>query len=413
MSFNGIGNVLGMRPSAFSIENEINAGWSGSISFSQRPGSLNFGDLTVIPINLSQRFGTTAVNLGDIPPMIARARKKTFSITGGWNGGLDLIDLHTYKLSSGTNSFPTFYDVQSSEIVSAISAACGVPIANHSSFHVWKEDFKQVDGWGPLQRCGIIAGQQLVITQNGARYVEADDTVADGWTFIADEQTVSYNPLDRYNKLFVSKNLGMGTAQPTQYYNYNEPGYLLNQPLATPLSTAFAYDMSSQGSVAWVGFWDSGDRLIAIYPMGGNEADGYTIPINGEWPAVKFSLWVYPSPTTLLTNARIRIVGIPPIVLPSDIDAAIAKTFGTGNRGYPQPFTDTMIPSEDFCNDKHVNWLREINRGTHTITAKGPFQCAKRLLSSHFFDDVNGRIEKIRYEGQGNSCSTSIVVECE
>jgi hypothetical protein len=401
------GHATTVNPTSLTLDTEINQGWRGALGFAHK-ASITFGD--VEPIDITIGDSRTALSQ-DTPPMLARVRKKYFTVRSGWSATFDLIDQYSYRLSTGALSFPTFSDCTMEDIVDAVALACDVPILGAvPTFPVWKEDIKQSDGWGPLRRGAIVSGTQLVVQPNGVHFVEQSTTNTPGAPFSYYGAGVEYAPLDRYGKLFITKNLGMGAALPEQYYDFTEPGYVASQTLTAPLSSAYPYDMSANGYAGWVGFWDSLDRLIAIYPMGGGEADGYTEPLDGVWPAVKFSVWVYPQVTpTIATNVRLRILGIPPITLPSGIDGSIAVTKGTG-RGYPQPFGENLIPGLDYVNANYLKWLREINRHTKFCPAQGPFQIAK-MLDSFSFEEVTGRIEKVAWQVGGGKGSTSITAE--
>jgi hypothetical protein len=398
---------LGSAPiQSFSLEDEINKGWTGNVSFANKPSILQ-PDLHTEILSFSDRFQKERTS----PPMLLRTRSKRFSMSQGWSGSYALMDLVSWKLSQGTLSFPTFSNTSSATVINAVASACGVTVTNAPDFPLWKEDFKQVDGWSVLRRMAILAGMQIKIESDKVKFITQEETSPLPWGFVAEDQEASNTPMDRYEKIFVSKNLGLGTIQPEQYYDYTEPGYLTNQPLITPLSQAIPYDMSTAGSIGWVGFWDAENRLISIHPLGGGTADGYTEPINGEWPAVKFSVWVYPSPTApYATNVRMRILGIPEVAIPSGIDPAISAYLGTG-RGYPQPFSDTMIPSLAYANSKYLDWLREINRHTFTIEANGPLQCDAVLLLPHLFDRHSGRVEKTRWQGSSKGGASNVMVE--
>lgn len=392
------------------VDTEINQGWRSTVTFANKPAIL-FGDLEEVRVRLYDTFANSMIT----PPMIARVRSKYFSLSGGWNGSFELIDLNSYKLSTGTLSFPTFSNVPFTDISAAISTACDVPINNAPDFTVWKEDIKQSDGWGPLRRGALVAGMQLIVNLDGEiEFVDNTTTIGGDGLAIKEAGSANFNALDRYTRLFVAKNLGTGTSLPEQYYDFSEPGYVTSQPLLAPLSFAVPYDMSTNGYLGWVGFWDADDQLIAIYPMGGGETDGYTEPLIGSWPAVRFSVWVYPQVTPVIaTNCRLRILGIPPITFPSDIDPAIAVTYGTG-RGYPQPFQENLVPSLTYANSKYLAWLREINRGTFTADVSGTMQCDPRLLMADSFDGHDGRIEKLSWAtGIKDTPGTTATIEIE
>lgn len=379
--------------SSLTVDTEINQGWRGQVSFTGKP-SITFADMDLCPVTFADKFGNDRT-----VQMLAKSRSKTFSVNGGWSGSFDLLDPSSYKLSTGGLSFDTFSNCTMADIVAAVADACDVTVTNAPTFPVWKEDVKNADGWSVMRRAAIVSGQQLEMSEAGVLTFRSSSYVgaSSGDTYFETE-TATNSPLDRYSRLFVAKNLGAGTLSPEQYYDFHEPGYLTNQTMVAPLSNCVPYDMSSNGYIGWVGFWDSDDRLIVVYPLGGGEADGYTEDFLGEWPAVKFSLYVYPQTVPEpLTNCRLRILGIPPITFPADVDPALAAYYGSG-RCYTQPFTENLIPGASYAAAHYLDWLAEINRHTFTIESQGIFQIGESMLAPHTFDGHSGRVEKLSFD---------------
>lgn len=391
--------------SDFTLEDEINKGWTGSVSFANKP-SITLPDLSTGILSVRDRFGSIL----NSPPMLYRKRTKRFSMSQGWSGSYSLMDLVSWKMSNGALSFPTFLSPASTaDVISAVATAAGITATGAPTIPLWKEDFKQVDAWSVFRRIAIIAGMQIVITSTGAHFINNAAT-STGWSLVTEDEEASNDPMERFGRLYCSKNLGMGAVKPEQYYGFDAPGYVTNQPLQSPLSLAFPYDFSHAGSLGWVGFWDASDRLISLHSMGAS-AEGITIPLDGVWPAVKFSAWVYPSPyPPYNTDVRMRVLGVPAVSIPVGIDPAIARELGTG-RGFPQPFSDTMIPSEVFAIAHYADWLREINRHTFTVGSDGPLQCAAKLLLPHSFDGHSGRVEKASWRGSSRGGSSSFITE--
>lgn len=406
------GALEGHQPSSFSISHTLNLGWSATLDFpylldhtgiaADATATITWSDEQDTPISMST------------PPMILRTRGRKASL-GGLGTRIELIDLTSHKLSSGSESFDTFENTTSTAIVAAIATRFGVSISGATAFDIWKEDIKLSNGWVPLQRIAVVAGQQLVVTDTGAvQFVDNDWTVPGA--LLADDEEESDTPGEMFGKIFVSKNLGMGTAIGPWYFDFDEGGYP-STVLDPQISAAVPNDVTlgGNGSITMVGFWDAEDKLIELHSLGGTDIpiEYSGLPEDGTWPAVRFTCLVTPDPDTGVVEARLQISGTPPDPVPAGIDPAFAQTYGTG-RGLTSPFQESLIPSEAWADDHWEDWLRELNRGKRTLKVTGPMDCSVGVGVVHVSSllSLSGRAEKVTWSG-GTSSPPKTTMEVE
>ncbi len=392
------------------IVNDINAGWTGTLTFPFHVG-IDFGELETSVVTLNDGRGNSLTT----PPMISRVRTLRDGVQGDWSM-IQLIDQTSYRLSTGVLNFPTFLDGPVSQIVSAVGSACDVTITGSPTFPLWKEDVKQGDGWTVLRRIAAVDGKQLIVNTNGSlSFIDENYSAGGSHNFTPINSSREWHPADRFGKLFVSKALGTGSASPIQYYDFDEDD-LDSQPVEvnmdSPLSFVNPLHVRSLGGFKWIAFWDAADNLISIHFFGD---DTQSMPAaTGSWPAVKFTGELAPAridDTTLATDVRICLLGVLPDPLPSNIDAAFAKEYGSG-RGWPHPFQENLVPSESFAAATWAKWLAEINRGTHTLSSTGLLDCGIRIGHSFSRFGKTGRVERIKWIlGTSGAPTTEIKAE--
>lgn len=392
------------QPDSVTISWEINAGWSGTLTYNKRP-PMDMADTATATVTLTDEWGESITT----PPLYIRDRSETESLTGQ-SGTYQLLDTTTVKLADATQSFDTFLDSTSTAIVAAIATRFGVSISGATEFPVWKEDVKVSDGWGPLRRIAAVNGQQLVINADGTISFVAGDYDIGASTFSPDSVTRTWKPQDRFGAILVEKNLGVGTASGQQFYDFTTPGFVPSQAMTTPLTVTGVDDVSSEGRITWVTFFNADDEQCGQYQLGGGTGISSS-PNVGDYPAVKFSCLVEASTSTTNTDTRVSIVGAPPNPPPSGVDTAIAEHYGTG-RGYPGSFSESLIPSKAWADDHWEAWLAEINRGTHYLDCKAShLDCSVRMLQTKTWRTFTGRIEKITWTGSPTSQSTTVHAE--
>lgn len=413
-----IGGILtgSPQPVGWSVTESLSKGWSAALDYGSWVNT-RFAPEAMVSISIIDHRGVSLV----LPRMLASDRGRTHGTTRGTS--IQLIDELSWRLGSGGQSWATFLGGTAANIVAAVASRFGVSISGAPSFSIYKEDFKLVTGWNPLQRVMRVAGQVYTISSSNVLELHPWNWVSSGSPFQPSTSggvKEDYKPLDRLSSVFVTKNLGLGTGSGPQYYDFNTFGRATGE-LAWPLSFgAFPRDESRVGSVAWVCLWDgppdTGGRLLSIHSLNGDEIDGITIPVNGVWPATHYSCNVYHSNLnpTLPIEARLKIDGVPHSNLPSGIDGAIGETFGSG-RGAPYPFSDSMVPNLAFAAANYPSWLAEANRGTNMMSARGPLDCRVRVGQTWGWPPLglSGRIEQVRHSGGRGAPSTEILVNCD
>ena len=381
---------------------ELNKGWSGALTYFERP-PLGLSDTATVTVTLVDDNGGTVTS----PPLFVRGREETEDTTGE-DGSYDLLDTTSVGLSDSSQSFDTFLNTTSVDLVAAIATRFGVGISGVTSFPIWKEDVKLSDGWSPLRRIAVVNGQQLLINTSGNIQFVTNSWNSGATAFTPKRTTRRYNPQDIFGALFVEKNLGIGTALGDQYYDFTNPGFVSSQALSTPLTISNVTDSSSNGAARWVSFFNADDELCGQWRLGGA---GTSDPIAGDWPAVKFSVVVESNPENGQTEVRVRVVGTPPNPPPAGVDVAIAEPYGSG-RGYPSPFSESLIPSKAWADVMWPEWLKEINRGKHQLIASGDhLDCSVRIGEQIAKLGQTGRIEKVSWSLGAASRSTEVTAE--
>lgn len=402
VAISGVANAP--QPDSVRVAWEINAGWTAELTYATNPPMDMADDATVV-ISMTDDLGSAL----STPPLRILERNERDEL-GGKSGGYSLIDETSVKLTDGTQSFDTFETSTSTAIVAAIASRFGVSVSGVENFVVWKEDIKLSDGWTPLRRLAAVAGQQLIVQPDGSIVYRDAAWTAGSSSFKESSRSRTYKPQLIYGAIYADKNMGTGTASGEQYYDFDTPGFVSGQALTAPLSVTGVFDSSEHGRITWVSFFDSSDQLCGQWPLGGGD-DVVSDPIVGDWPAVKFTCVVEPSTASGLTATRVRIVGTPENPPPSGIDPAFGQLFGTG-RGYPNPFSESLIPSLSFAASHYPAWLAEINRGTNQIIGSaGHLDLSVRLGQTWSAFGQSGRIEKIEWAGTPSSQSTTITAE--
>ncbi len=352
------------------------------------------------------------------PPMLVTLRGRRWT-EQGVSTVYELLDRTSWRLSSGSESFETFIEGTASDIVEAIGERAEVDIGNAPNFLLYREDIKLSTLWDPLRRIAVVGGRTIHIGTSGQLvFCDANwSTTGDPLRPTSVEE--GYRPLDRVDRLFVTKTTGIGSPSGPQYFDFTSTGNASGQ-LHWPIGPGpNIVNEGGVGNVAWVTLWDgdpnAGGRALAIRPLNGDQVDGISVPINGDWPATHFTALVYPDLiSNLPTNARLRIDGTPHSDLPAGIDGAIAKSYGTG-RGAVSTFSESMIPSVAHADSHWQYWLAEANRGTNYLTARGPLQLGAAV--GNYFSwtplGLGGRIEQVTHSGGGSVPTTEIVVNCD
>lgn len=397
---------LTLRPDSISLAWEINKGWTGSLDYPRRP-PLDLANEAVVSVNLNDNIGNSITS----PPMRLRKRREREVVGGGQSGGYQLIDETSVILSSGTENFDTFQNGTSEDIVAAIATRFSRTISGVLEFPIWKEDVKQSSGWEPLRRLAAVAGQQLVINTDGSVSFVTNSWTTGAADFRAAAYERNYDPADIFGKIFVSKNMGAGTASGSQIYEFDTPGFVPSQALTSPLTPNDVQDLSTDGGARWVTFFNAEDEVCAQFPLNGGEPEVYSEPIAGPGPAVRFSILVVDEDESGETKVRIRVTGAPPNPPPVGVDVAIAQLYGTG-RGWTGEFSETLIPSLAWADAHWQDWLREINRGKHQITADlNHLDAGVRLGQTFSRFGESCRVEKISWNCRNNSHTTNVYGE--
>jgi hypothetical protein len=285
------------------------------------------------------------------------------------------MDETSWLLSSGSQSWDTFLaPATTATILAAVASRFGVSITGPTPWDIYAEDFKLVNGWAVLDRIERASGGDITVGTDNALVFRAAGWTNGASTFKPTKVRDHWDPLARYGKIFVSKNLGQGTHEGPQYYTFTEAGNVSGE-LAFPLGPGAvpSYE-GGVGNVGWVTLWDGphdgGGNPLGTWPLTGDSGDEFIDPPTGSWPATHFTAIVYPDPvSTLPIGARLKISGAPYTDLPAGIDGAIGQEFGTG-RGAPYAFSDTLIPDLAFATSMWPHWLARANRGTNTMTSR-------------------------------------------
>lgn len=392
------------QPTAWNLSQEVNAGWKGKLDFSSRP-PMELPDNTVVQLTVVDEQGNSKTS----PELYLRGREETEVLGGADSGIYELLDTTSVDLSSGTENFDTFQNTTSTAVVAAIASRFSKTITGVTEFPIWKENVKQSAGWPPLRRIAVVAGQQLIVNSSGAVQFVNNSWNLGATPFKGARYTRKYNPHDIFGKIFVQKNLGQGTALGDQYYDFTNPGFVSSQALSTPLFVSSVIPSSSAGRVVWVTCFNASDEQCYQFRLGGGD-DVVSSPNVGAGPAVRFSC-VVESGSGGQTEGRIRFIGTPENAPPAGIDTAISKTFGTG-RGYPQPFSESLIPSLAWATTNWPNWLIELNRGKHQLLSdSGRLQCNVELGQQMTRFGRTGRIEKVEWSGSTTSQRTDVTAE--
>lgn len=411
ITFTGV--LSGLGPVSWSVT-EAFRGWSVSTGF---------GDWFNTRFDGASEVVTTIVDDNDVdlstPPLLAGPRSRDHNARRP--AGVEWMDKTSWLLSFGSESFDTFLaPATTADILAAAATRFGVTILGSPEWDIYQEDFKIVKGWGILDRIERVYGGDILITTAGA--VQFRDP---GWTsgsssFKPTSVKDHWDPLARYGKIAIAKNLGTGTAEGPQYYTFTETGNVSGE-LAFPLGPgATPSNEGGVGNVGWVTLWDgppgSGGQSLGTWPLTGDSGDEVSPPNTGTWPATHFTAIVYPDDggSTLPISARLKIAGSAYNDLPSGIEGAIFYEYGSG-RGAPFAFSDSLIPSQSFAVDKAPHWLRKANRGTNMMTATGPLDCSVRVGQTWGWAPLGlaGRIEQVKHTGGGNVPTTEITVNCD
>lgn len=403
------GVLSSYKPTSWRVSQRLNGGWLGSLEFAQLINHRAWPVDTTVVVTLRDGRGGTKTT----PPMVLRARGRKAGL-GGLGTSFALVDLTSYKLSGGTESFDTFVNSDSGTIAAAIGTRFSVTVGTPADFPIWKEDIKLSNGIGPLGRIALVGGQQYYINEDGVLQFVSNSWTTEG-EFLCDSEEEDGTPGDRIERLFISKNLGAGTLVGPWYYDFNEEGYP-STTLTTPITNAVPLDVSGidGGFISWLGFWDADDKLIEIHPLSSDEEApaGYSVPLDGVWPAARFTC-VVKAPASGTVRARVQISGTPPNPPPEGIDPAFAQVFGTG-RGAPQPFQEALIPSLAWAEDHWEDYRRELNRGKDVLKVAGPLDCSVGLglaYTARFFD-LSGRAEEASWALAEGQLQTTLSVEC-
>lgn len=404
--------TLEALPYSWALTHALNAGWTGSLEYGHHAPT-RFEPEATTEIIAEDLDGATMPCAELMVP--SRGRKWGAARTSSFQ----LFDKATWALSSGSESFDTFTTGTAADIAAAISSRFGVPIDGAPDFNVYNEDIKLSNGWDPLRRIAVAAGMVLVVASDGSVQFQESLWSSGSCAFWPTEVEEGYRPLDRFSRLFVSRTKGLGLGGGPQFYDFSTSGIVTGE-LDWPLGPgANPVNEGGVGKVGWVSLWnghpDSGGHFLSIAALNGDEVDGYTETPTGMWPATHFRAIVYPDTTgsSLPLLARLRINGTPYSDLPPGIDGAIAKMYGTG-RGLPSTFSDPLIPSVVFANATWPNWLREANRGTDYLTARGPFQCSPEVGRTWTFEGLTGRIERVQHsQSAGKAPRTEIIVNLD
>lgn len=401
------------QPISWSLTEKLSNGWSASLEYGSWVNT-RFAAESTVAVSVTDHRNISCV----APPLLASGRGRRHSTSRA--STIELIDRLSWKLGSGGESWDTFIGGTAADIVSAVASRYGVSITGAPTFPLYKEDFKLVTGWNPLQRVIRVGAKVYTISSSDVLELHAWNWTSSSSPFAPSPGGVTedFKPLDRFGSVFVTKNLGLGTGSGPQYYDFTAAGHA-SGALSWPLASATPLNQSTAGSVAWVCLWDGppdgAGKLLAVHSLNGDEVDGITEPISGTWPATHYSCTVYPPhDPTLGVQARLKIDGTPYSELPAGIDGAISQSFGTG-RGAPHPFSDSMIPNVAFAAANHEGWLAEPNRGTNMMGARGPLDCRVRVGQSWGWlpFSLEGRIEQVRHSGGRGAPMTEILVNCD
>lgn len=392
-----------LQPDSVSLTWEINKGWTGSLDYPQNP-PMDLPDDGTVTIALYDDLSNSLTS----PPMRLRKRREREVVGQGESGGYQLIDETSAILASAAENFDTFLDGTSEDVVTAIATRFSRTISGVTEFPIWKEDVKQASGWEPLRRLAAVAGQQLVVNTDGSVSFVTNAWTTGAASFKAAAFERNYDPADIFGKIYVSKNLGAGTASGVQIYEFDTPGFVSSQALTSPITPSNVEDLSTDGGARWVTFFNEDDQVCAQFPLNGGEPDVYSEPIGGDGPAVRFSILVVDTDDSGETKVRIRVTGAPPNPPPSGVDVAISETYGTG-RGWPGEFSETLIPSKAWADTYWPAWLQEINRGKHVITADlGHLDAGVRIGQSFSRFGKLARVEKITWNCRNNAHSVNV-----
>lgn len=374
------------------------------------------------------RFGTDEVtvtvtddngNSISPPPVLGGPRDRDHARTRP--ATVQWMDATSWLLSSGSHSWDTFLaPATTDDILGALATRFGINVLGRPDWDVYQEDFKLVKGWGVLDRIERVYGGDILVTTGGDIQFRPPGWTSGSSSFKPTSVKDHYDPLARYGRIFVSKNLGTGTAEGPQFYTFTELGNVSGE-LAFPLGPgAVPSNEGGVGHVGWITLWDgppgSGGQSLGTWPETGDSGDESSPPNTGTWPATHFTAIVYPDAegSTLPIAARMKIIGSAYSDLPAGIDGAISQEFGTG-RGAPYAFSDSLIPSLAFATTNWPHWLRKANRGTNIMTATGSLDCTVRVGQTWGWAPLglSGRIEQVRHTGGGRAPTTEIVVNCD
>jgi hypothetical protein len=329
------------------------------------------------------------------------------------------MDKTSWLLSSGSQSWDTFLaPATTATILAAVASRFGVSITGPTPWDIYAEDFKLVNGWAVLDRIERASGGDITVGTDNSLVFRAAGWTSGPSSFKPTTVKDHYDPLARYGRIFVSKNLGTGTAEGPQYYTFTAPG-VATQELSFPLGPgAYPEYVSSVGTVTIVTLYDgppdSGGQAIVTHFLDGSSGDGPDP--TGSWPATHLVATIEPDTTgsTAPFGARLKVSGSAYSDLPAGIDGAIAQEFGSG-RGAPFAFSDSLIPDLAFATARHPYWLARANRGTNTMTATGPLDCSVRVGQTWGWAPwgLAGRIEQVKHSGGGRAPTTEIIVNCD
>jgi hypothetical protein len=410
------GALSGARPSGWSLTEGLNRGWDATLSFGKWKNT-RFSATAATLFTVADRFGQSITS----PAMLASERGRSHG--GTRLTEFNFIDATSWELSNGSQSWDTFLGGTMADIIDAVASRYTVTISGGPTLPIHQEDFKLTSGQAIVQRVARVAGKVMTIgTDDGLALRNWDWT--DGAAAFRPSKRggvkENYRPLERFGRVFVTKTTGLGTSIGPQYYDFTAAGNVTEE-LAFPLGAgAYPEYVASVGTVGWVTLWDgppdSGGNALGTWPLTGDSGDEFIPAATGTWPATHLTAIVYPDTTgsSLPLRARLKVSGAAHSTLPVGIDGAIAQEFGTG-RGTQSPFSDSLIPSLAHATSTWPAWLVEANRGTNTLTARGPLQCGVRVGQTWGWAPwgLSGRIEQVKHSGVGKSSGTEITVNCD
>lgn len=375
------------------------------------------------------------------PPLVARPREEA-DLNGEMGPSITVsgVDITTYKLGTPNQSWPTFKNVTSLQVLQTFTSSFGVTFAGALSFPVPAEDVKQQLLADAVNHFKKICAQESYIDEQGVVQLRAWDDI--GGPLEVDWSDIKH----RVDPFLFKTSIKIGKHSPIQGnsiqgefdFPFTDVGFK-SFPLPSAIRNPVAIDRSTLGFVDLVAFWDAdptkpGAGLVSVSQS--HQGLGLNLPSpNSNKPAVWVTCFCFNPGGTV----QIVIPGIDPKavvcllhVKGSPIGgaaAAISKTdpefmypyapplrspYSSGSAPvWPAPDTvDSLYPTRSWVQGIAPNALAMASKGWDKLSMDAVLHANVRLRQRFVYNAIAYKVDTIRWTLGSNSLP-SVAIELE